>query len=231
MHNNSLRKAKAVGQEINLMDRYPRSNRPIKERGQTTTDEHIALAAQFGKDYFDGSRMTGYGGYYYHQRFWMETVRRFKDYYQLSEHARILDIGCAKGFMLYDFSLLMPQAELVGVDVSDYALENAKPEIAQKLAKGNAKELTFEENSFDLVISINTIHNLELEDCCAALREIERVSRGDAFVVVDAWRSDFERQQMVDWNLQAKTVMHVDDWKEIFNRVGYSGDYWWFIAY
>lgn len=219
-----------LGQEINLMDLYPQSKRPIQERGEKASDEHVALAAQFGKDYFDGSRLTGYGGYYYHPRFWTDTVKRFRDYYQLPETARILDVGCAKGFMLYDFSLLMPSAELVGLDISKYAIEHAKPEIADRLTRGNAKSLPFDDNSFDLVISINTIHNLDKKECEQALREIQRVSRGHAFVMVDAWRDDDEKQRMLDWNLQAKTVQHVDDWKTMFRRAGYTGDYWWFIA-
>lgn len=220
----------ALGQEINLMDRYPKSTRPIDERGQKSTAAHIALAAQFGKDYFDGSRLTGYGGYHYHPRFWTDTVRRFRDHYALKDTARILDVGCAKGFMLYDFSLLMPDADLVGLDISEYALAHSKPEIADRLLLGNARSLPFEDNSFDLVISINTIHNLKPDECQQALSEIDRVSRQHAFVMVDAWHNDDEKQRMTDWNLQAKTVQHVNDWKSMFARARYKGDFWWFIA-
>lgn len=219
-----------MGKEVNLMDRYPKSSRPIAERGLNTTENHIKLAAKFDKEYFDGSRMTGYGGYYYHPRFWTETVKRFRDYYQLSDNARILDIGCAKGFMIYDFSLLMPKAELVGIDISDYAIENAKPEIAHCLSKGSADNLKFEDNSFDLVISINTIHNLGDYACQKALSEIQRVSRHNSFVMVDAWRNEQEKKSMMDWNLQAKTIHHVNDWLTVFDSAGYKGDYWWFIA-
>lgn len=219
-----------LGQEINLMDCYPKANRPITERGQKSTAEHIALAAQFGKDYFDGSRLTGYGGYHYHPRFWTDTVRRFRHHYDLADDARILDVGCAKGFMLHDFGLLMPKADLVGLDISEYALAHAKPEVADNLLLGNARSLPFEDKSFDLVISINTIHNLEPDECEMALAEIARVSKQHAFVMVDAWHNDEEKQRMTDWNLQARTVQHVDDWKSMFARCGYTGDYWWFIA-
>src|SRR5262245_7174157 len=157
---------------INLLDRYPRSSRPIEERGRLVTASHRAVARQFGRDYFDGDRLHGYGGYSYHPRFWQPTVRRIRDHYQLADDASILDIGCAKGFMLHDFQELMPRATLAGLDVSRYALDNAIASVRPSLRLGSADELPFADGSFDLVISINTIHNLPLERCKRALREM-----------------------------------------------------------
>ena len=155
--------------EINLLARYPRSKRPIEDRGKLITEEHRSIARQFGEDFFDGDRLYGYGGYNYHPRFWQETVKRFRDYYQLPEDAKILDVGCGKGFMLYDFKQLMAHSRVVGLDISDYAILNAKPEVKSYLEVGNAKKLPYADNSFDLVISINTIHNLPLTECQQAL--------------------------------------------------------------
>ena len=217
-------------QEINLLDLYPRSKRPIEERGKLATEEHRKIGRQFGKEYFDGDRMYGYGGYSYHPRFWQATVKRIRDYYQLPEDASMLDVGCAKGFMLHDFKELMPNLKIVGIDISEYAIEHAIETVKPLLRVGNAKKLPFEDNAFDLVISINTIHNLPLEKCKQALREIQRVSRSHAFVMMDAWRNEEEKQRMLMWNLTALTYMHVDDWKKLFNEVGYTGDYYWFIA-
>ncbi|MEM2991579.1 MAG: class I SAM-dependent methyltransferase [Halobacteria archaeon] len=219
-----------MGQEINLLELYPRSKRPIEERGRLVTEEHRKIARQFGKEYFDGDRLYGYGGYYYHPRFWQATVRRFKDYYHLAENAMVLDVGCAKGYMLHDFKELMPNLIIAGIDISGYAIEHAIETVKPFLRVGNAKELPYENKSFDLVISINTIHNLPLEDCKQALREIERVSRKYAFITVDAWRTEEERKRLLQWNLTALTFMHVDDWKKLFAEVGYTGDYYWFIA-
>ena len=111
--------------EINLLDQYPRSKRPIDERAKLITAEHRQVARQFGKDFFDGDRLYGYGGYYYHPRFWQATVRRFRDYYNLAEDAAVLDVGCAKGFMLHDFKELMPKLTIAGLDISEYAIANA----------------------------------------------------------------------------------------------------------
>lgn len=217
-------------EEINLLDLYPRSKRPIEERGNLVTEEHRKTARQFGKEYFDGDRLYGYGGYYYHPRFWQATIKRFRDYYRLADNASVLDAGCAKGFMLHDFKELMPNLTIAGIDISEYAIEHAVETVKPFLRVGNAKELPYEDKSFDLVISINTIHNLPLEECKEALRAIQRVSRRYAFITMDAWRTEEERERMMKWNLTALTYMHVDDWKKLFAEVGYTGDYYWFIA-
>jgi len=219
-----------MGKEINLLDLYPRSKRPIEERGQLITEEHRKIARQFGEEFFDGDRLYGYGGYNYHPRFWTETVRRFRDYYQLAEDAAVLDVGCAKGFMMHDFKQLMPKITIAGIDVSRYAYDHALEDMKPFIKVGDAKALPYPDKSFDLVICINTVHNLPLEECKQALREIQRVSRAQSFVTMDAWRTEEEHVSMLKWNLTALTYMHVDDWKRLFAEVEYTGDYYWFIA-
>lgn len=194
------------------------------------TTEHRRTARKFGREFFDGDRLTGYGGYNYHPRFWTETVRRFRDHYGLAPDASILDVGCAKGFMLHDFRALMPAATVAGIDVSDYAIAHAIDDMKPFLRVGCASDLPFDDKSFDLAISINTVHNLPLDACKQALREIQRVSRRHAFVTMDAWRNDEEKRRMLQWNLTGLTYMHVDDWHKLFDEVGYTGDSWWFIA-
>jgi SAM-dependent methyltransferase len=216
--------------EINLLDKYPRSKRPIEDRGNLLTNEHRKIARQFGQKYFDGDRLYGYGGYSYHPRFWQETVKRFRNHYGLSENASVLDVGCAKGFMLHDFKELMPDLRIAGIDISPYALEHAMEFVKPYLQIGNAKELPFENDSFDLVISINTIHNLPPAECKQAVREVQRVSRKGSFITMDAWRTEDERIRLSKWNITALTYMHINDWKILFKETGYTGDYYWFIA-
>src|SRR3990167_4180484 len=131
--------------------------------------------------------------------------------------------------MLYDFQQLIPGITVQGIDVSSYAIENGKEEVKPFLQVADARNLPFDDHSFDLVISINTIHNLDQEDLAKALKEITRVSRKNSFITVDAYRNDEEKELMYAWNLTAKTIMHVDEWKNFFNDVGYLGDYFWFI--
>jgi ubiquinone/menaquinone biosynthesis C-methylase UbiE len=188
------------------------------------------VSRRFGQEYFDGDRMYGYGGYRYHPRFWQPTVQRFREYYELPDTGALLDVGCAKGFMLHDFKLMLPNWIVAGIDISNYAIQNAIDSMKPYLQVGNATQLPFPDHSFDLVTAINTIHNLPLEECKQALREIQRVSRGSAFVVVDAYRTDEERRTLESWVLTCKTYMHVDEWRALFDDVGYTGDYWWFIA-
>jgi ubiquinone/menaquinone biosynthesis C-methylase UbiE len=212
------------------MDRYPRSKRPIEARGELITEEHRRIARQFGKDFFDGDRLYGYGGYSYHPRFWQATVERFRDYYRLPEDSKVLDVGCAKGFMLHDFKELMPNLTVAGIDISEYAIQHAIETVKPFLLVGDVRELPYPDKWFDLVISINTVHNLPLAECKQAFRELQRVSRGHVFTMVDAWRTAEERGRMMKWNLTALTYMSVTDWGKLFADVGYTGDYYWFIA-
>ena len=131
--------------------------------------------------------------------------------------------------MLFDISKNIPGISISGIDVSEYAITNSIKAIQSDLQVADARNLPFEDKSFDVVISINTIHNLEIEDLTLALSEIERVSRGKSFITVDAYNSSEEKDRMYAWNLTAKTIMSVDEWVTFFNDVGYTGDYYWFI--
>ena len=218
-----------MGQEIDLMRNYPRTKRDIKQRGAEKTDEDRELARKFEKDFFDGNRRNGYGGFSYNSRFWQPVIPDFQEYYNLSKDSKILDVGCAKGFMLHDFSELIPGIEVQGIDISNYAIENSMPTVKDFVQVADARDLPFEDNSFDLVISITTVHNFDREECIKALQEIDRVSKKNAFITVDAYRNDLEKEAMNAWNLTAKTILHVDEWKQLFVDAGYSSDYYWFM--
>jgi ubiquinone/menaquinone biosynthesis C-methylase UbiE len=218
-----------LGKEIDLMRNYPRTKRDIKQRGADKTDEDRKLARKFEKDFFDGDRRNGYGGFYYNSRFWQTVVPDFQEYYNLTKDSKILDIGCAKGFMLNDFSELIPGIEVQGIDISSYAIENCMPSIKDFVQVADARDLPFDDDSFDLVISVTTVHNFERQECIKALQEIERVSKKNAFITVDAYRNDLEKEAMFAWNLTAKTILHVDEWKELFDEANFSSDYYWFM--
>lgn len=218
-----------MGQEIDLLINYPKTKRNVKERDNTKTEEDRAIAIKFGKEFFDGDRKHGYGGFSYQPRFWQPVIPTFQQHFGLTAESSVLDVGCAKGFMLYDMIQLIPGITVKGVDISEYAIENAIDGVKDYVQVADAKNIPFEDNSFDVVISINTVHNLELEKCGKALQEIERISRGKSFITVDAYRHKEEKEAMYAWNLTAKTIMSVDEWKNFFKEVGYTGDYYWFI--
>lgn len=218
-----------MGQEIDLLVNYPRTKRNVDERGQTKSEEDRAVARKFGKEFFDGDRRHGYGGFNYMARFWQPVIPTFQSHFGLDASSSVLDVGCAKGFMLHDMAELIPGITVKGVDISDYAIEHAIDDMKPHVGVASATRLPFADKSFDVVISINTVHNLVRDDCAIALREIERVARKGAFITVDAYRDDEEKRRMMAWNLTAQTIMHVDEWKEFFAEVGYTGDYYWFI--
>ncbi len=218
-----------MGHEIDLLVNYPRAKRNVEERGQEKTEEDRRIARRFDREFFDGERRHGYGGFNYQPRFWQPVVPTLKEHFGLKSGDSLLDVGCGKGFMLHDLAALIPGIVVKGIDVSAYAIEHAIDDMKPHVQVADAVALPFADKSFDVVISINTIHNLDRAACARALREIERVARRGAFVTVDAYRDEAQRQRMLAWNLTAQTIMHVDEWKAFFAASGYSGDYFWFI--
>lgn len=215
--------------EIDLLVNYPKTKRNLEERLLSKTEADRAVARKFGKDFFDGDRSHGYGGFSYFPRFWQPVIPTFREHWNLNANSSVLDVGCAKGFMIHDLAELIPGITVKGVDISEYAVSNAIEDMKPHVQVANATKLPFEDKSFDITISINTIHNLEINECAIALQEIERVSRIGSFITVDAYRNSEEKERMYAWNLTAKTIMSVDDWVAFFKKVGYSGDYYWFI--
>lgn len=218
-----------MGKEIDLLKKYPKSKRNLDLRSEQKDENTRLIARKFGKDFFDGERKFGYGGYSYNPKYWHGVVDDMIKYWGLNNKSSLLDVGCAKGFMLYDFQKKLPGINYQGIDVSEYAISNALEEVRKNLRVADAKNIPFIDNSFDVVISINTIHNLDRENCKKALQEIQRVSKKNCFVTVDAFRNQEEEKRMQAWNLTAKTIMSVDEWKFFFKEAGYEGDYYWFI--
>jgi SAM-dependent methyltransferase len=218
-----------MGREIDLLEKYPKTKRNVEERGVAKTEEVRKIARQFGPEFFDGNREFGYGGFKYSPRFWQPVIPAFQKHFDLKADSSVLDVGCAKAFMMHDLVELIPGIKVKGVDISQYAIENVIEDMRPHVQVANALELPFPDKSFDLVISINTIHNLDRDGCAQALREIERVTSKGAFITVDAYRNEEEKERMYAWNLTAKTIMSVDEWISFFKEVGYTGDYFWFI--
>lgn len=218
-----------MGKEIDLLVNYPKTKRNLEERVASKTEADRAVARQFGHEFFDGNRNHGYGGFNYFPRFWQPVIPAFQQHWGLDKNSSVLDVGCAKGFMLHDFVELIPGITVKGVDVSEYAIEHAMDNVKPYLQRACATKLPFPDNSFDVTISINTVHNLEYEECAQALQEVERVSRKGSFITVDAYRTKEEKERMDAWNLTAKTIMSTDEWVEFFKKVRYTGDYFWFI--
>ena len=240
--------------EINILESFPKTKRII-EKGWRT-EENKQLAKLYEKEFFDGERVNGYGGYYYDGR-WRAVVKKLQEIYNLNSQSSVLDIGCGKGFLLFDLQDMIPGIKIAGLDISKYALnktmdgyanylikqgvgylkaleleEEARKKILPFLIQGSAENLPYPDNSFDAVISIDTIHNLPEDKCRKAIREIIRVCRNkkNMFIKMDSYRNPEEKERMENWILTAETFLSENQWLELFKQEKYNGDYFWTIV-
>jgi len=217
--------------EVNLLARLPRSRRNVNARAGAKSQEVIAISKQFGFDYFDGPREYGYGGYRYDGR-WVPIAEDIISHFGLKPGDKVLDVGCAKGFLVKDLMKVCPGLDVYGIDISEYAITHCEPEVVGRLHVGNANHLPFPDGSFDCVLSINTIHNFDRSGVILALREIERVRKKNnkSFVQVDSYHNEDQRQMFIDWVLTADFHDFPDGWINLFKEAGYTGDYYWTIV-
>ena len=193
------------------------------ERMSSSKVECMEIASSFSRDYWDGERKYGYGGYHYDGR-WERVARTLIDLYRLTKNSKVLDLGCGKGFLLYEIKKLT-DCEVVGLDISQYALENSHPSIKKHLIQHNIEnELPFKDSSFDLVLSLMTLHNLNLIDVESSLKEINRVGK-NAYITVESYRNNQELFNLQCWALTCKSFFSPEEWEYIFSRCNYTKDY------
>ena len=183
------------------------------------------LAKQWGFDYWDGDRKICYGGYRYMEGRWEKVARAMAAHYGIKPGDKILDVGCGKGFLLFDFTKVVPGVEVYGLDISEYAIENSKEEIKDRLQVGNAIKLPFEDHSFDFVYSITTLHNLHCYDLDKALREIERVGKKNKYICVESYRNELEKANLLYWQVTCEAFNTPEEWDWWFKQTGYTGDH------
>ena len=186
--------------------------------------QFATLAKKFDVEYWDGGRHTGYGGYHYDGR-WLEVAQRLREHYHLKPGDKILDVGCGKGYLLYELTVAVPGIEVHGIDISRYALDHAKQEVRPSLQHANAVAIPFADRTFDLVISLNTLHNLYLHDLYQGLREIERVGKQNKYILMDSYRNEQEKVNLLYWQLTCECFFTPAEWEFIFKEAGYTGDY------
>ena len=217
-----------MGSEVDLLQSLPKTRRNIEKRAEEKDERVVAISRQFGYEYWDGDRKYGYGGYRYDGR-WRSVARDMIRHFGLKPGMRVLDVGCGKGFLVKDLMLECPGLEAYGLDISRYALMNCEKEVIGRLHLGDAVSLPFPDASFDCVISLNTIHNLARADVVIAMREIQRLSGGRAFVQVDSYRTPEEREVAVSWIITARFHDYPQGWLKAYAEAGYTGDYYWTI--
>ena len=203
---------------------HTRSKRNYIERVNAYDKAHCAeIAKQYGFDYWDGERQYGFGGYRYDGR-WEIVAKNMIEQYKLTTESSILDIGCGKGFLLYEFKKLLPGCKVVGLDVSEYAISNAKEEIKNDLILAHAKSLPFPDKSFDLIISNTTLHNLKIFDLLSAIKEVARVGK-QSWICVESYRNENEKVNLLYWQLTCESFYSPEEWIWIYETNGLKGDY------
>lgn len=182
-------------------------------------------AKKWDFDYWDGDRRINYGGYKYMPGRWEKVARAMADHYGIKPGDKILDVGCGKGFLLYDFTLVVPGVEIYGIDISQYAIDNSKEEVRDRLQVGSATKLPWPAQHFDLVYSLNTLHNLHAYDLDPALREIERVGKKHKYICVESYRNEVEKANLLYWQVTCEAFNTPEEWAWWFKQTGYTGDH------
>lgn len=223
--------------ELNLLKSYP-SGKGTRYKREYTIEQRLE-ARKFGMEFFDGNRDQGYGGYIYDGR-WAAVAKDFIEHYHLTSSSRVLDVGCAKGFLLFEITKLLPGIEVIGIDISEYCIENAMPELKGRLFICSADNMPFKQNEFDLVISINTVHNLPFEACLKSVIDIENIGK-NKYIQVDSWRNVEEKESFRMWQVTGGfydidrnwvplgTAFSVMGWIRFFELAKYTGEYYWTI--
>jgi ubiquinone/menaquinone biosynthesis C-methylase UbiE len=214
--------------EVDLLRALPKTKRNIEKRKEAKDPAVVAIAKQYGEMYWDGPREYGYGGYKYDGR-WRPVARDIIAHFGLKPGDRVLDVGCGKGFVVKDLMLECSGLEAFGLDVSLYAITHAPEELTGRLHLGTGERLPFPDDSFDCVLSLNTIHNFPRPRAIKAMQEIQRVSGGSAFVQVDSYLTPEQKEIFESWVLTAEFHDYPDGWVKLFEEAGYTGDYYWTI--
>lgn len=214
--------------ELDLLGSLPRGKRNIIARSAGKSQEIIETSKQFGYDYFDGSRDYGYGGYRYDGR-WVPVAQDLIAHYELKPGMKVLDVGCAKGFLVKDLSDALDGLNVVGLDVSHYALTHCPQDVTGKLIQGSCERLPFADGEFDLVISLDTIHNLDRAGVIRSLKEFVRVGKHHHYIRVDSYHTAEQRSLFLDWVLTAEFHDYPEGWEAVFDEAGFKGDWTWTI--
>jgi len=208
-----------------ITDFHQSTKRDYFERMANEKVECMKVARKFDIDFWDGDRKFGYGGYNYITNLLKPLAKKIIDYYNLSNSSKILEVGCGKGYLLFEIKKILPELEIVGFDISKYSINNSKKEVKKNLFVHKAEEkYLYKDNEFDLVICINTLHNLQINKLEKALFEINRVSK-EQYIVVESYRNEKELFNLQCWALTAEAFFSKNEWEWLFKKFGYNGDY------
>ena len=215
-----------MGQQIDFLAKYQSATKRdyVARVIEHDKAECATVAKRWGEEYWDGPRQYGYGGYKYDGR-WLPIAQDIASRYRLKAGDKILDVGCGKAFLLYEFTRAVSGVEIAGLDISAYGIAHSKEETRPFLMEGSCTKLPYPDQSFDFVYSINTFHNLKVDDLKAALQEVERVGRNRKWICVESYRNEREKVNLLYWQLTCMSFYTPEEWVWLYRQWGYTGDY------
>ncbi len=202
----------------------------IKVRSKVAKERTVVnkmYAWELGKEYYDGNRLNGYGGFKYDGR-WLKLLPKLIKRYKLTSKSKVLDLGCKKGFLLKDLNILLPGVKSYGIENHSYALKKAI-KCKSKLIRSEYTKLPFKNKSLDFVIAFNSLYMQNLGDVIKSLKEIQRVSK-NSYVVLASGENDSERNKFYKWTLIGTSILLKKEWKILFKKIGFRGDYYFSSA-
>lgn len=219
-------KSHVLGNEKNYVTfRHLKSKRDYLGRVNKEKIYCMKIAKKYSKEYWDGPKKFGYGGYRYIENYHKFLAAKLINDYNLNANSKILDVGCGKGYLVYEISKILKSKNVFGCDISKYAIKNSKKEIKKNIFYHDArKNFKFKDDHFDFIFSNTTLHNFRLKDCEKALKEIERIAV-DKYICVESFTDEKEQFNVQSWALTAETLVHKESWLWLFEKSGYTGDY------
>jgi len=210
--------------EFDALSGYPEPTQPRVVSSKLRTIQHRIVASSRGKEFYDGHRDFGYGGFNYDGR-WLPIAQNMCKEYGLTNQSSVLQIGCDKGFLLHDFQQAQPGIKIHGTDISEYAIEHAMDSVKSCIQKASFVELPFDDGEFDFVIAIGPVYTLNLADAIQCLKEIQRVGKGKSFITLGSYTNEEEFWLFKNWTVLGSSILHQDDWTAVLKHVAYTGDY------
>jgi ubiquinone/menaquinone biosynthesis C-methylase UbiE len=182
------------------------------------------IAWERGKEYYDGKRINGYGGFKYDGR-WKKILPKLIKRYNLKKGSKVLDLGCKKGFLLKDLKDLVPGIKIYGIEDHNYPLKNSMKDIRKYLHKSDYFDLPYKNNLFDAVFAFHCIYRANFGDTLNTIKEIKRVTKKNSYITLGAYHDKKGKELYDQWGILSTTHLNVKDWKKILKYLKYKGDY------
>jgi len=211
--------------EFNLLDGYPTPIKPRYVGENIRTIKNRIISGYRDKNFFDGDRNFGYGGFNYDGR-WKKVAKKIVEEYKLNKKSSFLQLNCEKGFLINDIHDVLPESRVCGLETSEYAVANAMEKIKKNIKKvDNYFNLKFQNETFDFIMALGVIYTHSLNDAIKCLKEIQRVGKGKSFITLASYNNSEDYWLFKDWTVIGTTILKKEEWVEVLKHVNYTGDY------